>query len=116
MDIIEIIDKKRNKKELSQNEVKYVIENYVNGNIKDYQMSSLLMAIVINGMNYNETFYLTKYMVDSGEIIDLSSINGIKVDKHSTGGVGDKITLIIAPIVSLYAKFIKIYSFFRTNI
>ena len=107
MDIIEIIDKKRNKKELSQNEIKYVIENYVNGNIKDYQMSSLLMAIVINGMNYNETFYLTKYMVDSGEIIDLSSINGIKVDKHSTGGVGDKITLIIAPIVSLYAKFIK---------
>ena len=107
MNILEIIDKKRLNKSLNENEIQFVIENYVNGNIKDYQMSSLLMAIVINGMNFDETYYFTKYMINSGKIIDLSSINGIKVDKHSTGGVGDKITLIIAPIVSLYAKFVK---------
>lgn len=99
MNIIDIIIKKKNKLELSESEIKYVVENFVNGNIKDYQMSSLLMAIVINGMNDDEIFYLTKYMVESGKQLDLSSLGNV-VDKHSTGGVGDKTTLIIAPIVA----------------
>jgi len=76
------------------------IDNYLNENIKDYQMSSLLMAICINGMNDEETINLTNIMLNSGDTIDLSKINGIKVDKHSTGGIGDKTTLIIAPLVS----------------
>ncbi len=107
MNIIDIIDKKRLGKKLSNDEIEYVVKNYCNDNIKDYQMSSLLMAIVINGMDYDETYYLTKCMINSGKIIDLSEISGIKVDKHSTGGVGDKLTLIVAPIVSLFAPVVK---------
>ena len=94
MNIIEIINKKRMSETLNYDEIKFVVDNYINDNIKDYQMSALLMAIVINGMNYDETYHLTKCMVESGKTIDLSKINGIKVDKHSTGGVGDKISLI----------------------
>lgn len=100
MNIIEIINKKRLNIELNEQEIKYVIENYVNGNIKDYQMSALLMAICINDCTIDETFYLTKYMIQSGHTIDFSSIKGPIVDKHSTGGVGDKTTLIIAPLVA----------------
>ena len=100
MNIIDIIVKKKNKKILTYEEIKYAIDNYVNGNIKDYQMSSLLMAIVINGMTDEETINLTKVMIDSGDKIDLSKINGTIVDKHSTGGVGDKTTLVLAPLVS----------------
>ena len=99
MNIIDIIIKKKNKEELSEEEIKYIVEGYVNGSIKDYQMSSLLMAITINGMTDEETIYLTKYMVDSGSKLDLSTIPSL-VDKHSTGGVGDKTTLVIAPIVA----------------
>ena len=99
MNIIDIIVKKKNKEELSEEEIKYIVESFVNGTIKDYQMSSLLMAITINGMTDNETVYLTKYMVLSGDKLDLSNIPNL-VDKHSTGGVGDKTTLIIAPIVA----------------
>ena len=99
MNIIDIIDKKRKKEELSDEEIKYVINNFVNGNIKDYQMSSLLMAITINDMTDNEVYSLTKYMLDSGSKIDLSMFTHV-CDKHSTGGVGDKTTMIIAPIVS----------------
>ena len=99
MNIIDIIIKKKNKEELSEEEIKYIVEGYVNGSIKDYQMSSLLMAITINGMTDEETIYLTKYMVDSGSKLDLSTIPSL-VDKHSTGGVGDKTTLIISPIVA----------------
>ncbi len=100
MNIINIINKKRTNQVLSQEEINYVIENYVNGEIKDYQMSSLLMAIVLNGMNLDEAYYLTCAMINSGETIDLSEIEGDIVDKHSTGGVGDKTTLIVAPIVA----------------
>lgn len=100
MNIIDIITKKKNKEELSYEEIKYAVLGFVNGDVKDYQMSSLLMAIVLNGMSDDETFNLTKIMLDSGEKIDLSSIDGIKVDKHSTGGIGDKTTLVVAPLVS----------------
>lgn len=99
MNIVDIIIKKKNNKILTEEEIKYVIENFDNGDIKDYQMSSLLMAIVINGMTDEEVIYLTKYMVESGGKIDLSGLSNV-VDKHSTGGVGDKTTLIISPIVA----------------
>lgn len=99
MNIIDIITKKKNKEILTEEEIKYVIENFVNGNIKDYQMSALLMAIVINDMTDEEVIYLTKYMMLSGSRLDLSMLNNV-VDKHSTGGVGDKTTLIISPIVA----------------
>lgn len=100
MDIIQIIENKKNKLELTTEEIQFVIDNYLNDNIKDYQMSSLLMAITINGMSKRETFDLTKAMLNSGEKIDLSKINGVVVDKHSTGGVGDKTTLILAALVA----------------
>lgn len=100
MNIVNIITKKKNKEELSKEEIEYVINNYVNDNIKDYQMSSLLMAITINGMTFDETYNLTISMLNSGDKLDLSSINGIKVDKHSTGGVGDKTSLVVLPLVA----------------
>ena len=100
MNIIEIINKKEAKEELSLDEIKYFIDGYINGEIKDYQISSLLMAICINGMTDDEVINLTDVMLNSGDKIDLSSINGIKVDKHSTGGVGDKTTLVLAPLVA----------------
>lgn len=99
MNIIDIILKKKNKEELTEEEIKYVVEGFTNGSIYDYQMSSLLMAITINDMTDNEVIYLTKYMMLSGNTIDLSFLDNV-VDKHSTGGVGDKTTLIIAPIVA----------------
>lgn len=99
MDIIEIINKKRLGKILSKEELEYVICGYVNGEIKDYQMSSLLMAIVINGMTDHEIIELTKFMLESGDRLDLRHL-GLVVDKHSTGGVGDKTTMVIAPIVA----------------
>lgn len=99
MNIIDIILKKKNKGELTEEEIKYVVEGFTNGTICDYQMSSLLMAITINDMTDNEVIYLTKYMMLSGNVMDLSFLDNV-VDKHSTGGVGDKTTLIIAPIVA----------------
>ena len=99
MNIIEIINKKRLGKILSREELTYVINGYLSGEVADYQMSSLLMAIVINGMTDHEIVELTKLMLESGERLDLSSL-GTVVDKHSTGGVGDKTTMIIAPIVA----------------
>ncbi len=100
MNIVDIIDKKRLKKELSNEEIKFVIKNYTNDEIKDYQMAAFLMAVVLNGMTYEESFLMTKEMVSTGEMLDLSTINKVKVDKHSTGGLGDKTTLIIAPILA----------------
>ena len=99
MDILKIINKKRLGKILNEEEIKYIVEGYVNEVIPDYQMSSLLMAIVLKGMTEHEIITLTKYMLESGERLDLSSLEHV-VDKHSTGGVGDKTTLIIAPIVA----------------
>lgn len=108
MDIIEIIEKKRDCKVLSREEIHYFIKNYVSGDIKDYQASALLMAIFINGMNNQEIADLTEEMRVSGDILDLSDIPGIKVDKHSTGGVGDKVSLILGPMIaSLGAKLAK---------
>ena len=99
MNIVEIINKKRLGKILSEDELSYVVDGYLSGKVADYQMSSLLMAIVLNGMTDHEIVTLTRLMLESGEKLDLSSL-GTVVDKHSTGGVGDKTTLIIAPIVA----------------
>jgi len=96
----DIIDKKRNNQELSKAEIEYFANGYINNEIPDYQISALLMAICINGMTDAETAYLTKVMAESGEINDLSRFGDNSVDKHSTGGVGDKTTLIVAPIVA----------------
>ena len=100
MNIVDIINKKRLKKALTDEEIKYVVNGYLNDEIKDYQMSALLMAILLNDMTNEEIYSLTKYMADSGEHLDLSPLGTNVVDKHSTGGVGDKTTLIISPIVA----------------
>ena len=107
MNILDIINKKRLNSSLSKSEIEYVVRAYLDDTIKDYQMSSLLMAICINGMNQDEINYLTEAMINSGETIDLSNIGGATVDKHSTGGVGDKTTLIVAPIVASLG--VKVY-------
>ncbi|MBR3211395.1 MAG: thymidine phosphorylase [Bacilli bacterium] len=98
--ILDIINKKRLGKELSYQELDTIFNGYLNGEVADYQMSALLMAICINGMSDEETFALTKIFIDSGDILDFSDLPGIKVDKHSTGGIGDKTTLVIVPIVA----------------
>lgn len=100
MNILEIIEKKRDKKELTKEEIQFFITEYTNGNIADYQASALIMAIFLNGMTKQETTYLTMAMANSGEILDLSKLQGIIVDKHSTGGVGDKVSLILLPLVA----------------
>jgi len=100
MNIQEIIAKKRDGKELSKEDIKYFVTNYTNGNVTDYQAAALVMAIYINGMNNEETTNLTLEMANSGDILDLSEISRNVVDKHSTGGVGDKITLVLMPIIA----------------
>ena len=100
MNIIDIINNKRLNKELTKEEIKFFIDGMLDNSIPDYQISSLLMAIVLNGMTDKETIYLTDCMIRSGEVIDLSNIDGIIVDKHSTGGVGDKVTLVLAPLLA----------------
>ena len=108
MTIEQIIERKRDKLKLTKEEIDFFIKNYVNGEIPDYQASALLMAIYINGMDEEETANLTESMRFSGEVWDLSDIQGIKVDKHSTGGVGDKVSLILGPMIaSLGAKLAK---------
>ena len=98
--IVDIINKKRLGEELSYRELDYFFNSYLEGQITDYQMSSLLMAICINGLTDEEIFGLTKIFVDSGDVLDYSKDIGMVVDKHSTGGIGDKTTLVIAPIVA----------------
>ena len=100
MRIIDIIEKKKKGFALIEEEIKFFIDGIMNGTIEDYQISALLMAIYFNGMNIDETTLLTKYMVESGEILDLSDISTDIIDKHSTGGVGDKITLILLPLMA----------------
>ena len=97
MNILEIIEKKRDKKELTDEEIKFFIKGYTSGEIADYQAAALIMAIYINGMTDKESTNLTMEMANSGDILDLSKIDGIIVDKHSTGGVGDKVSIILLP-------------------
>ena len=100
MKMYDMILKKKRGFELSKEEIKFIIENYTNGNIPDYQMSALLMAICFQDMTAEETVNLTLAMAESGDMLDLSAIEGIKVDKHSTGGVGDKTSLVLGPMVA----------------
>ena len=100
MNILEIIEKKRDKKELTKQEIEFFIEGYVKEEISDYQASALIMAIYINGMTKEETTNLSLAMANSGEILDLSKLNKTIVDKHSTGGVGDKVSICLLPLVA----------------
>ena len=100
MSILEIIAKKRDKKELVKEEIEYFVKEYTKGNITDYQAAALVMAIYINGMTDEEITNLTLSMAYSGEILDLSMFGKNIVDKHSTGGVGDKVTIILMPMIA----------------
>ena len=100
MRMVDLIEKKRDGHSLSKEEINFIIEGYTNGTILDYQMSSLAMAIYFQGMNDEESTNLSLAMLNSGDVMDLSSIKGIKVDKHSTGGVGDKTSLVLGPLVA----------------
>lgn len=108
MNIINIIEKKRDKKLLNKNEIDFFIRGILDESIADYQTSSLLMAIFLNGLNDEETYYLTKAIIDNGEYVDFKGIDSAILDKHSTGGVGDKVSLILGPILaSMDYKFLK---------
>ena len=100
MNAIEIIKKKRNKQILEKEEIIWIVDAFTKAKIPDYQMSAFLMAVYLNGMTVEETAYLTEAMLHSGVVVELSSIKGMKIDKHSTGGVGDKTSMILAPIVA----------------
>lgn len=100
MNILEIIEKKREKQELTKQEIEFFVNGYTNGEIADYQAAALVMAIFINGMTKQETTDLTLAMAYSGEVLDLSNLNKIIVDKHSTGGIGDKVSLALLPLVA----------------
>ena len=102
MRAVDLIQKKRDGQELSSSEIKWLVEGYVAGTVPDYQMSAFAMAIYFKGMTTREISDLTMNMVKTGQEFDLSAIKGIKVDKHSTGGVGDKVTLILAPLVASF--------------
>jgi len=109
-DMLSLIRKKRDKQKLKPNEIKFFVKGVTDNSIPDYQISSFLMATLLNGMDDEETFHLTKEMMNSGDILDLSCIDGFSCDKHSTGGVGDKITMIIAPIAASLGVKVPMYS------
>lgn len=98
----DLINKKKYKETLTEAEIAYIVKGFTAGEIPDYQMSAFLMAVYFNGMDREETVWLTQAMADSGDKLDLSAIQGIKVDKHSTGGVGDKTSLILGPLLASY--------------
>ena len=100
MNILDIIAKKRDKEELTKEEIEYFVKGYTEGTITDYQAAALIMAIFINGMSDLELYDLTFSMANSGEVLDLSEFGENVVDKHSTGGVGDKVSIILLPIVA----------------
>ena len=100
MRTVDLIQRKRDGEELSQPEIAYLVEGYTSGEIPDYQMSAFLMAVYFSGMSDREVSSLAESMLQSGEVVDLSSIPGVKVDKHSTGGVGDKTSLVAAPLAA----------------
>ena len=100
MNVVELIRRKREGSSLTEEEFRFLIDGYVKGKVPDYQMSAFLMACYFRGMSSDETLTFTKLMLHSGEVIDLSEIPGVKIDKHSTGGVGDKVSLILAPMVA----------------
>ena len=100
MRAVDLIEKKKNGLEHTKEEIYFLVENYMKGLIEDYQMSAWLMAVCFQGLTDNETAYLTKSFVDSGEVLDFSHIAKHIADKHSTGGVGDKVTLVLAPILA----------------
>src|ERR1044071_2025540 len=110
MRAVDIIAKKRDGRELTRDEIRFVISGYTAGNIADYQMSALLMAIFLRGMTPEETFVLTDAMLHSGEVIDFSHLGRPCIDKHSTGGVGDKTSLVIAPVVAAAGVFVPMMS------
>lgn len=100
MTILDIIEKKKNKQELTKDEIVFFVNGFTQGTIPDYQMSALLMAILLNGMTDAETFAMTDAMLHSGDVVDMSALGGTVVDKHSTGGIGDSTTLALAPILA----------------
>ena len=100
MRMYDLILKKKEGAALSKEEIQWMINAFTTGEIPDYQMSAMLMAICFQGMNHDETLSLTLAMRDIGDVLDLSGIKGVKVDKHSTGGVGDKTSLILTPIIA----------------
>ena len=100
MRMYDLIEKKKMGEALTTEEIYHIVNGYTHDEIPDYQMSALLMAIYFKGMDVRERYDLTMAMRDTGDILDLSSIDGVKIDKHSTGGVGDKVTLVLGPIIA----------------